>query len=232
MSKRYEQAATMVEAKKAYPLADAVALLKQMPKVKFDETVELSISLGVDPAKSDQAIRGTVLLPHGTGTTRRVIVFCKGERELEAKQAGADVVGTTELIKKIEDGWLDFDVAIATPDMMREVSRLGRVLGPRGLMPNPKAGTVAEDVAKAVTDVKKGKVEFKMDKLANLHPVVGKLSFAAEQLVENASAVLEAIIRSRPAAVKGQFIRTVAIASTMSPGIAVDIRPMLDREHE
>jgi large subunit ribosomal protein L1 len=231
MSKRYEQAAALVDVKKSYPLTEAVALLKQMPATKFDQTVELSISLAVDPAKSDQAIRGTVLLPHGTGTTRRVIVFCKGEKEIAAKNAGADFVGSNELIKKVEDGWLDFDVAIATPDMMRDVSRLGRVLGPRGLMPNPKAGTVAEDVAKAVTEVKKGKVEFKMDKLANLHPVVGKVSFEADKLVENVSAVLEAIIKSRPSAVKGQFIRKVAIAGTMSPGIAVDIRKMME-EHE
>ena len=230
-SKRYEQAATLVDHKKAYALNEAVALLKELPTVKFDETVELSLSLGIDPAKTDQAIRGTVVLPHGTGKTRRVLVFCKGEAELTAKQAGADYVGTTELIEKIQGGWLDFDVAIATPDLMREVSKLGRVLGPRGLMPNPKVGTVTDDVAKAIGEVKKGKVEFKMDKLANLHVVIGKLSFAAEQLAENATAVIAAVIRARPSSVKGQFIRRVAISSTMSPGIAVDIRSQLD-EHE
>ena len=227
-SKRYEQAAALVDRKKAYPLDEAVALLKEMPKATFDETVELSVSLAIDPAKTEQAIRGTVLLPHGTGKTRRVLVFCKGERELEAKQAGAESVGSTELIEKIQGGWLEFDVAIATPDLMREVSKLGRVLGPRGVMPNPKVGTVTEDVAKAVAEVKQGKVEFKMDKLSNLHVVIGKLSFAAQQLVENANAVLAAILRARPAAVKGQFVRRAALSSTMSPGILVDFSSASD----
>ena len=231
MSKRYEQAATLVDRKKAYVLEEAVTLLKQMPKAKFDETTELSISLGIDPAKTDQAIRGTVVLPHGTGKTRRVLVFCKGEHELEAKRAGADYVGSAELIDKVQDGWLEFDVAIATPDLMRDVSKLGRVLGPRGLMPNPKVGTVTEDITKAVTEVKQGKVAFKMDKLANLHVVIGKLSFAVQQLVENASAVLGAVVRARPSAVKGQFIRRVALASTMSPGILLDVRSYLE-QHE
>ena len=228
-SKRYEQAATLVDRKKAYALADAVAILKEMPKVKFDETVELSVSLGIDPAKTDQAVRGTVRLPHGTGKTRRVVVFCKGERELAAKEAGADYVGSTELISKIEGGWLDFDVAIASPELMREVSKLGRVLGPRGLMPSPKVGTVTEDVANAVAEVKQGKVEFKMDKLANLHVVIGKLSFAVEQLVANANAAMEAIIRARPASLKGQFIRQAALSGTMSPGVVLDIRPLLEQ---
>jgi len=231
MSKRYEQAATLVDRKKAYPLEEAVALLKEMPKAKFDETVELSVSLGVDPEKSDQAIRGTVVLPHGTGTARKVLVFCKGEREIEARQAGADYIGAADLIEKIQDGWLDFDVAIATPELMRDVSKLGKVLGPRGLMPNPKVGTVTEDVANAVTEVKKGKVEFKMDKLANLHVVIGKLSFAARQLAENARAVLGAVVRAKPAAAKGQFIKRVSVSSTMSPGVFLDIKPLLE-EHE
>ena len=228
-SKRYEQAATLVDRKKAYALSDAVAVLKEMPKVKFDETVELSVSLGIDPAKTDQAVRGTVRLPHGTGKTRRVVVFCKGERELAAKEAGADYVGSTELISKIEGGWLDFDVAIASPELMREVSKLGRILGPRGLMPSPKVGTVTEDVANAVAEVKQGKVEFKMDKLANLHVVIGKLSFAVEQLVANANAAMEAIIRARPSSLKGQFIRRAALSGTMSPGIVLDIRPLLEQ---
>ena len=232
MSKRYEKAATLVEPGKSYPLGEAITVLKSMPPVKFDETVELSISLGIDPAKSDQAIRGTVILPHGTGRTRRVLVFCKGEHEILAKQAGADFVGGNELIEKVQQGWLDFDVAIATPDLMKDVSRLGKLLGPRGLMPNPKAGTVSNDVARAVTEVKQGKVEFKMDKLANLHVVVGKVSFAAERLVENAKVVLEAILRARPSAVKGTFVRRVALASTMSPGITVDLQPFLEREQE
>ena len=232
MSKRYEKAATLVEPGKSYPLGEAITVLKSMPPVKFDETVELSISLGIDPAKSDQAIRGTVILPHGTGRTRRVLVFCKGEHEILAKQAGADFVGGNELIEKVQQGWLDFDVAIATPDLMKDVSRLGKLLGPRGLMPNPKAGTVSNDVARAVTEVKQGKVEFKMDKLANLHVVVGKVSFSAERLVENAKVVLEAILRARPSAVKGTFVRCVALASTMSPGITVDLQPFLEREQE
>lgn len=227
-SKRYVQAVTFVDHKKTYPLDEAVALLSQMPKTKFDETVELSVSLGIDPAKTDQMVRGTVRLPHGTGKTRRVIVFCRGERELEAKQAGAEHVGTTDLIEKIQGGWLEFDVAIATPDLMRDVSRLGKLLGPRGLMPNPKAGTVAEDVGKAVTEVKQGKVEFKMDKLGNLHVPVGKRSFTAQQLAENARTVLDAVVRARASSVKGRFIKRVSLSSTMSPGIWVDVSPMLD----
>jgi large subunit ribosomal protein L1 len=231
MSKRYEQAATLVDRKKAYPLQEAVAILKEMPKAKFDETVELSVSLGIDPEKTDQVVRGTVVLPHGTGRARKVLVFCKGEREIEARQAGADYIGAADLIEKIQDGWLDFDVAIATPELMRDVSKLGKVLGPRGLMPSPKVGTVTEDVAKAVTEVKKGKVEFKMDKLANLHVVIGKLSFAAPQLAENAQAVLGAVVRAKPAAAKGQFIKRVSVSSTMSPGLFLDAKPLLE-EHE
>jgi len=229
-SKRYQQALTLVDQKKTYSLEDAAALLKEMAPVKFDETVEASLSLTIDPSKTDQVVRGTVQLPHGTGKTARVIVFCKGENELIAKQAGADYVGTTDLFQKIQEGWLEFDVAIATPDLMRDVSRLGKILGPRGLMPNPKAGTVTEDVAKAIADVKKGKVEFKMDKLANLHVVIGRRSFTAAQLAEKASVVLQAIARARPASVKGKFIRRASLASTMSPGIAVDMTPFLERE--
>jgi len=229
MSKRYEQAATLVDRNKTYALEEAVALLKEMPKVKFDETVELSVSLAIDPKKTDQVIRGTLVLPHGTGKTRRVLVFCKGEQELAAKQAGADHVGSTELIEKIQQGWLEFDVAIATPDMMKDVSRLGKILGPRGLMPNPKVGTVTTDVAKAIAEVRQGKVEFKMDKLSNLHVVIGKLSFDAAQVVENAKAVLAAIGRARPATVKGQLIRRASLSSTMSPGIHVDVHPLLDQ---
>ena len=229
-SKRYEQAATLVDRAKTYALDEAVGILKQMPAAKFDETVELSISLGIDPAKTDQLIRGTVVLPHGTGKTRRVLVFCRGERELMAKEAGADYVGTADLIDKIQAGWLEFDVAIATPDLMREVSKLGKILGPRGLMPNPKVGTVTDDVARAITDVKQGKVEFKMDKLANLHVVIGKLSFDGGKLLENAHAVLGAIIRARPGSVKGQFIRRVSLSSTMSPGILIDVSALVDQQ--
>ncbi|MBI3324980.1 MAG: 50S ribosomal protein L1 [Candidatus Omnitrophica bacterium] len=228
MSKRYEQAATLVDRTKTYSLDEAVATLKQLPKAKFDETVEVSVSLGIDPAKTDQVIRGTVILPHGTGKTRRVLVFCRGERELMAKEAGADYVGTADLIDKILQGWLEFDVAIATPDLMRDVSRLGKILGPRGLMPNPKVGTVTDDVAKAINEVKQGKVEFKMDKLANLHLVIGKLSFEAGKLLDNARAILAAVVRARPTAVKGQFIRRVVLSSTMSPGIPVNLDSVLE----
>ncbi len=229
-SKRYAQALKLVDRSKAYPLNEAVAVLKQMPGAKFDETVELSASLGIDPKRTDQVIRGIVVLPHGTGKTLRVLVFCKGEKELAAKQAGADYVGTTDLIEKIQGGWMDFDVAIATPDLMRDVSRLGKTLGPRGLMPSPKAGTVTDDVATAVTQVKKGKVEFKMDKLANLHVVVGKRSFEPAQLVENATALLAAVARAKPTAVKGQFVRRVSLSSTMSPGVMVDVQSFLEQE--
>lgn len=232
MSKRYEQAVALVDRKKVYPLAEAVAVLQGMPKVKFDETVELSISLGIDVEKTDQAVRGTVVLPHGTGKTRRVLVFCKGEREIEAKQAGADYIGSADLIEKIQGGWLDFDVAIATPDLMRDVSRLGKVLGPRGMMPNPKAGTVTDDVAKAVTEVKKGKVEFKMDKQANLHVVIGKRSFVPAQLMDNANAVLTAIVRARPSAVKGRYIKRVSLSSTMSPGLFLEAASLEERHEE
>jgi large subunit ribosomal protein L1 len=220
-SKRYRKAAELVDPAASYPLEKAVSVLKQMPATKFNESVEISASLNIDPKKTDQVIRGTVVLPHGTGKVRRVVVFCKGEKELLAKEAGADHVGGPELIQKILDGWMEFDVVVATPELMRDVSRLGKVLGPRGLMPNPKAGTVTDDVAKAVTDVKKGKVEFKMDKLANIHLVIGKLSFTPEQLLENGQTALQAIARSKPLSLKGKMLKRVSLNSTMSPGIAL-----------
>ena len=229
-SKRYFAAVQKVDRTKTYTIQEAVALLKELPKTKFDEAVELSISLGIDPKKTDQAIRGTVVLPHGTGKTRRVIVFCKGEQEILAKQAGAEFAGSAELIEKVTQGWMDFDVAIATPDLMKDVSRLGKVLGPRGLMPNPKAGTVAADVVKAINEVKRGRVEFKMDKLSNLHIVVGKVSFEVAKLVENATTVLEAVIKARPTALKGDYIRRVVLSSTMSPGIPVELGALADVE--
>ena len=219
MSKRYAQAAANVDQKTSYPLDRAVTILQEMPPAKFDETVELSIALNIDPKKSDQVVRGTVTLPHGTGKIRRVAVFCKGEDEMRAKEAGADFVGAAELIEKVTGGWLDFDVAVATPDLMREVSRLGKILGPRGLMPNPRAGTVTDDVAKTIKEVKGGKVEFKMDKLANIHFVVGKRSFKSQQLVENSQVALDAIVRARPTTLKGRMIRGLSLSSTMSPGI-------------
>ncbi len=218
-SKRLKQAATLVNQNMSYPLEQAVGLLRGLPAVKFDETVELSASLNIDPKKTDQVVRGTVVLPHGTGRKRRVAVFCKGEKELQAKEAGADYIGGAELIEKVLGGWLDFDVAVATPDMMRDVSRLGKILGPRGMMPNPKVGTVTDDVAKAVNEVKQGKVEFKMDKLANIHFVIGKRSFKPEQLAENGRIAIEAIVRARPSTLKGRMLRKLSLSSTMSPGI-------------
>ena len=218
-SKRYRKAAELVQQGTSYPLERAVSVLKEMPATKFNETVEISASLQLDTKKTDQIVRGTVVLPHGTGKTRTVIVFCKGEKELQAKEAGADVVGGSDLIDKIQGGWMEFDVAVSTPDMMREVSRLGKVLGPRGLMPSPKAGTVTDDVAKAVKDVKQGKVEFKMDKLGNIHFVIGKRAFEPKQLVENGQAALDAIVRARPSSMKGRMIRRLSLSSTMSPGI-------------
>ena len=227
-SKRYVKAAALVDGKTSYPLERAVAVLKEMPPTTFDETVELSASLNIDPKKTDQVVRGTVTLPHGTGRTRRVLVFCKGEKELLARNAGADHVGGADLMEKIQGGWLDFDVVVATPDMMRDVSRLGKTLGPRGLMPSPKAGTVTDDVAKAIQEVKQGKVEFKMDKLANIHFVIGKRSFQPEQLVENGRTALQAVVRARPSTVKGHLIRHLSLSSTMSPGIPVSTEGVED----
>lgn len=220
-SKRFGAAAALVDRKTAYPLERAISLLKELPAATFDETVEISASLSIDPKKSDQIVRGTVTLPHGIGKTRRVAVFCKGEKELLAKEAGAEYVGAADLIDKVQGGWMEFDVAIATPDMMRDVSRLGKILGPRGLMPNPKAGTVTDDVAKAVAEVKQGKVEFKMDKLSNIHFVIGKRSFEPQKLRENGQTALEAIVRARPASLKGKMLRRVSLSSTMSPGIQI-----------
>jgi len=217
-SKRFRKAAELVK-QDAYQLDQAVALLKDFPPVKFNEAVEISASLNLDVKKTDQLVRGTVTLPHGTGKVRRVVVFCKGEKELQAKEAGADFVGSAELIEKIAGGWLDFDVAVATPDMMRDVSRLGKILGPRGMMPSPKAGTVTDDVAKAVTELKQGKVEFKMDKLGNIHFVIGRCSFEPQQLVENARTAVDAIVHARPASMKGRLLRKLSLSSTMSPGI-------------
>ena len=223
LSKRCREVQKFADDNKLYGLPEAVSVLKNVPHVKFDETVQISFKLDVDIKQSDQMIRGTCILPHGTGKTVRVIVFCKGEMSNSAKEAGADFIGAGDLIEKINGGWLDFDVAISTPDMMRDVGRLGKVLGPKGLMPNPKSGTVTNDVAKAIKDIKAGRVEFKTDKQANVHTPVGKLSFPEGSLVENASALIEAIFRARPAAVKGQYIKNVYLSSTMGPGVKVDV---------
>jgi large subunit ribosomal protein L1 len=221
--KRYRSAAQLTQSAGAVKdLAQAVKLVKQTARAKFDETIVISSHLGVDPRHSDQLVRGTVVLPHGTGKSLRVLVLCKGEKEKEALAAGADFVGSDEFVKKIQGGWLEVDAIVATPDLMGEVGKLGRVLGPRGLMPNPKSGTVTFDVAKAVTELKAGKIEFRVDKGANVHAPVGKASFTEEKLLENLSAFLRELVRARPAATKGHFIKSLTLSSTMGPGITLD----------
>jgi large subunit ribosomal protein L1 len=219
--KNYRQSVSKVE-RRPYPLRDAIELAGQVKYVKFDETLEIAMRLGVDPKHADQMVRGTVVLPHGLGKTARVLVFASGEKIREAEEAGADHVGGEELAKKIEGGWLDFDSVVATPDMMRVVGRLGKVLGPRGLMPNPKAGTVTTDVVKAVQEIKAGKVEFRVDKTGIIHAPVGKLSFGSDRLRENAEALINAVLRAKPSAAKGKYVRGVSLSSTMGPGIKVD----------
>jgi large subunit ribosomal protein L1 len=217
--KKYTDALKKFDASKSYALGEASKILKDIAFAKFNETVDLDLRLGVDPRHADQQVRGTVSLPHGTGKSVRVVVFAKGDKAREAEQAGAEVVGAEDLVAKIQGGFTDFDAAIATPDMMGQVGRLGKVLGPRGLMPNPKTGTVTMDVAKAVAEIKAGKVEFRVDKTGNVHVPVGKIQFTSEQIAENAHTVLEAIQRAKPAAAKGTYMRSVAISSTMSPAI-------------
>ncbi len=221
-SKSYRQADERVDAGKLYTPVEAVALAKDTSTTKFDSTVEVAFRLGVDPRKADQMVRGTVNLPHGTGKTARVLVFATGERAEEASAAGADYVGSDELIERVQGGFLDFDAVVATPDLMGKVGRLGRVLGPRSLMPNPKTGTVTMDVAKAVTEIKGGKIEFRVDKNSNLHLIIGKASFDNRALVENYAAALDEVMRLKPAAAKGKYLKKVAITTTMGPGIQVD----------
>ena len=222
-SKSYEQAAALVDKDHLYSPLEAVKLAKQTTTTKrFESTVEVAMRLGVDPRKADQMVRGTVSLPHGTGKTARVAVFATGDKADEARAAGADIVGGDELIEQVNGGKMDFDAAVATPDMMGKVGRLGRVLGPRGLMPNPKTGTVTNDVAKAVEDIKGGKIEYRVDRQANLHFVIGKTSFSEQQLVENYSAALDEVMRAKPSAAKGRYLKKVAISTTMGPGILVD----------
>jgi large subunit ribosomal protein L1 len=223
-SKRFKKALEVVDGKKAYPLKDAVGVLAKFPKAKFNETIDLAFRLGVDPKQSDQIVRGTVPLPHGSGKNVRVLVFAKGSAADAAKAAGAEFVGFEDMIAKCNGGWTDFDVAVATPEAMIEVRKLGKVLGPRGLMPNPKTGTVTEDTAKAVKEVKAGRVEFKIDKAGNVHVVVGKASFAPEQIEENARAVIEAVAKARPNSVKGTYMNSCTISATMSPPVRVDVR--------
>ena len=226
-SKRYRAATEKVDAKKSYPLAEAISVLKSLPATKFDQTVTLSFRLGVDPRQSDQMVRGTCPLPHGSGKTVRVLVFATGTAANAAKEAGAEYVGFEDLIKKCQEGFQDFDVAIATPAAMSEVRKLGRVLGPRGLMPNPKTGTVTEDTAKAIKEVKAGRVEFKLDKNGNVAVPVGKFSFDSAALSENGAAVIEAVVKARPSTAKGTFIENVTLSATMLPGMRVDATPYL-----
>ena len=227
-SKKYNEAAAKVDAKNLYSPLAAVKLAKETSVTKYDASVEVALVLGVDPKKADQAIRSTVNLPHGTGKTARVLVFAGGERAEEARAAGADIVGADELIDEVSKGRLDYDAVVSTPELMGKVGRLGKVLGPRGLMPNPKTGTVTTDVAKAVTDIKGGKIEFRVDKNANLHFLIGKVSFTAEQLAENYQAAIEEVIRSKPSSSKGRFLKKAVISTTMGPGIPVD--PTVTRE--
>jgi large subunit ribosomal protein L1 len=228
-SKRYKKGIELVEAKKLYPLKSAVEVLGKFPKAKFNETIDMAFKLGVDPKQSDQMVRGTVPLPHGSGKTVRVLVFARpGASADAARAAGAEFVGYEDLIKQCTEGWTDFDVAIATPEAMSEVRKLGKALGPRGLMPNPKTGTVTEDTAKAVKEVKAGRVEFKIDKGGNIHVPIGKASFAADHLIENARAVIQAVAKSKPSSAKGTFIRSCTISATMSPPVRVDVREFLE----
>ncbi|HAM53623.1 MAG TPA: 50S ribosomal protein L1 [Nitrospiraceae bacterium] len=223
MGKKIEAAGTKIERTKEYALEDAVKLVKELTYVKFDETVDMALNLGIDPKKSDQMVRGTVVLPHGTGKKVRVLVFAKGEKEREATEAGADYVGAEDLVEKIRKGWLDFDSAVATPDIMGLVGKLGKILGPRGLMPNPKLGTVTFDVGKAVKEIKAGKVEYKTEKGGIVHVPIGKVSFNETSLVANAKIVVDSILKAKPGTSKGRYLRKITVSSTMGPGIKIDI---------
>jgi len=225
-SKRFREAVEKIDLTRTYSPQEALDILKEFSHVKFNETLELCLKLGVDPKKADQQVRSTVGLPHGTGKTAKVLVFAKGNKAKEALDAGADYVGDDELAEKIQSGWIDFTVVVATPDMMRVVGRLGKVLGPRGLMPSPKAGTVTQDVAKAINEIKAGKIEFKVDKGGNIHTLFGKMSFSKEQLLENFKTLLDAIMKSKPNAVRGAYIRAMTISSTMGPGLKIEHQAM------
>ena len=222
MGKKYEASAKLVD-KPAYTLPDAMPLVKKAGFAKFDETIEVAIRLGVDPKHADQMVRGTVVLPHGLGKTKRVIVIASGDKVREGREAGADEVGGDDLVQKIQGGWMEFDAVISTPDMMKSVGRLGKVLGPRGLMPNPKTGTVTLDVGRAVTELKAGKVEFRVDKTGIIHCPVGRISFDADKLADNAKALISSVIRAKPATAKGRYVKSIVISSTMGPGFPVDL---------
>ena len=228
--KRYREAASKVDPDREYLPVEAIKILKEIPDAKFDETIEIAFRLGVDPRKADQTVRGTASLPNGTGRSVRVAVFAQGEKAQEARDAGADVVGADDLLEEVMKGNIDFDAAVATPDMMASVGKAGRVLGPRGLMPNPKTGTVTMDIAKAVSDIKGGKVEYKTDRTGNVHCIIGKKSFGEQQLLENYLTVVEELLRAKPSAAKGKYIKSLTIASTMGPGITIDANRMKDTE--
>jgi large subunit ribosomal protein L1 len=221
-NKRYKAASEKVDRDKLYGLDEAFDVIREQPQAKFDETVDIAINLGVDPKHADQMVRGTIVLPHGTGKSKRVLVVAGGDKVREAEEAGADFAGGAELVQKIQEGWLDFDAVVATPDMMREVGKLGRVLGPRGMMPNPKTGTVTFDVKAAVEDIKAGKVEFRVDKTAIIHVPVGRLSFDDGKLVDNTRTLVGAVMKAKPSAAKGKYVHSIYLASTMGPGVAVD----------
>jgi len=222
--KKYQEAVKLVDKNKVYEVAEGIELVKKAATAKFDETVEAAFRLGVDPKRADQQIRGAVVLPHGTGKVQRVLVFAKGEKAKDAEAAGADFVGDADMIAKIQGGWFDFDVVVATPDMMGEVGKLGRVLGPKGLMPNPKTGTVTFDVTKAVNEIKAGKIEYRVDKAGNIHAPIGKASFDADKLVDNLAALTDALNRAKPAAAKGVYMRNVTLSSTMGPGVRIAVK--------
>jgi len=220
--KNYKKAAEQVDRNKLYAPAEAIKLAQQTTTTKFDATVEVAMRLGVDPRKADQMVRGTVNLPHGTGKTARVIVFAAGEKAAEAEAAGADADGSDELVTRIQGGWLEFDAAIATPDQMAKIGKIARILGPRGLMPNPKTGTVTQDIAKAVNEIKGGKITFRVDKHSNLHLIIGKASFTSDQLIDNYAAVLDEVLRAKPSAAKGKYLKKVTVTTTMGPGVPID----------
>ena len=224
VGKKYKKAAQVVAQKPLYPLPEAVTAVTQAAFAKFDETVEVALRLGVDPKHADQMVRGTVILPHGLGgKSKRVLVIASGEKMKEAQEAGADLVGGDDMVAKIQEGWLDFDAVVATPEMMKSVGRLGKVLGPRGLMPNPKTGTVTMDVAKAIVEIKAGKVEYRVDKTAIVHAPIGKVSFGADKLLENAKAIIDSVLKAKPSAAKGKYVKSIALSSTMGPGLRIDL---------
>lgn len=228
LSKRVKNNLEKVDTKKEYKIAEAVSLVKELANAKFDESVDIAVKLGVDPRHADQMVRGTVVLPHGTGKQVRVLVLTRGPKEKEAQEAGADYVGFDEYIKKIQEGWLDFDVVVATPDVMPEVGKLGKILGARGLMPNPKSGTVTMDVGKVVKELKAGKIQFRVDKAGIVHASIGKASFDAQKLVENIKTLLSTILRLKPAAAKGQYVKSIYLSSTMGPGIKIDRNELIN----